>query len=525
MNLTLHHLRKDIRAQRWLIVLWLLATAALALPDLLIFQPDYDAARAVDSIRSSPLTMILGFIAWIVLVARLIQSEPVTGSTSFWLTRPVPKRVYLLGKFFFLAVIVMLPAFVPGIIHDFVLGSDSAYLESRIANMLGIQLIGALCVIWLATYTTSLVAFAGMLCLGAVVSVVANLLMSMYQHNFAARDSGYVVLVLAGLLVSLLVEHLRRGSRLGLYIGIVSIAFGFIYQFFAPPAPPSTPDPGIFRVPKITHVDFQPDWLSTLTWSSTNYGNGLTVPAAFARLTPIDANAANRVWINMVAAQFEVPGGFSGGLGNIGTAYFSVGPEMVENNDLIQAKMPGIKLATASNGVPMNATQNVGLFNLLGVEDKVRDQTGKLTLAVIGQVLEVNQVAAIPLGDPHYIVHLPGGFLRVRPVSQTQASHLLTVWSVGPTAFPSSSQGDYMCVLVDPQAATGKMLRNSGASSSSSGFRLGGMREVRDSVYDYVIDGTEPLDRMTLYVFQYEPAEQFNTTLVVPNFKMSPTTQ
>ena len=48
-------------------------------------------------------------------------------------------------------------------------------------------------------------------------------------------------------------------------------------------------------------------------------------------------------------------------------------------------------------------------------------------------------------------------------------------------------------------------------------------REVRDAVHDYVIDGTEPLERMVLYVFQYEPSEEFSTTLVASNFRMSPT--
>ena len=441
MHLILHHFRKDVRLLRWWILLWLLAVAVLALPDLLIFQPDYAAARAVDSYRSSPLTMLIGFIAWTVLVARLIQSEPVTGSSSFWLTRPVPRHVYLASKLLFLATLVMLPAFIPGIVHAFVFGADAAEVRAQVVNVLAFQLIGAVGVIWLATYTPNLVYFAGMLCLGAVVLVVENLLISMQPHVYGQHSSGFVPLVVAGLLVSLIVEHFQRGSRLGLSIGLASIALCLLGQYFAPPGASMTMDPSIFRVPKTAQVDFQPDWPGTVTWSDTSYGNGQRVPAAVARLTPMGDSSGNRILINYVVAQFDVPGEFPQPLSGVGPQYFSIGPEQADNTDLVQSRLPGIKLKAEPNAVPAGSMFHVGLFNLLGVENKVRGKTGALTLNVEGQVLELRQVAALPLGDPHYIAHLPGGFLRVRPVFSTQADHLVTLWSVGPAVFPPLQPG------------------------------------------------------------------------------------
>ena len=56
----------------------------------------------------------------------------------------------------------------------------------------------------------------------------------------------------------------------------------------------------------------------------------------------------------------------------------------------------------------------------------------------------------------------------------------------------------------------------------SSSFTVAGTREVSDATSDYLLEGTEPLERMVLYVFQYTPVERFSSKLVAPNFKMTP---
>ncbi len=114
MSLLAHHMKKDARHLRWLLGLWVLLVAAEAL--LINFgnraEPDNLPAQIAYQMISVLLPM-LQYLLVIVMVPLLVQDEPLVGTTAFWFTRPVPRRLLLSSKALFcLLAFVVLPALV-----------------------------------------------------------------------------------------------------------------------------------------------------------------------------------------------------------------------------------------------------------------------------------------------------------------------------------------------------------------------------------------------------------------------------
>ncbi len=111
MNLLTHHLRKDARHLRGLLITWVLLVLAQG---VLIgwgnrAEPDNDAALVAFEIVAGLLPVLQGLLT-IVLIPLLVHDEPQVGSTGFWLTRPLPRRTLLSSKLLsVVAVVVLFP--------------------------------------------------------------------------------------------------------------------------------------------------------------------------------------------------------------------------------------------------------------------------------------------------------------------------------------------------------------------------------------------------------------------------------
>ena len=114
MNLVLHHFRKDVRHVRWLVGLWL----AIVLVNFLLIgwgptiaDDTFSAGKLVyRTIRG--LVPMVQWLAMILLVPFLIQDEPLVGSTTFWLTRPISPRLLFCSKVLFILTLLILPPLV-----------------------------------------------------------------------------------------------------------------------------------------------------------------------------------------------------------------------------------------------------------------------------------------------------------------------------------------------------------------------------------------------------------------------------
>lgn len=528
MNLILHHLRKDIHAQRWHLMLWLLVVITLSLPDLLILQPDYDAGRFVDHLRTSPIATVVAVIVWIVLLARLVQLEPVTGSTSFWLTRPVPRKVYLSSKLIFLAIFLILPSFLPIVVHAITFGYPDNDFWSTIGMTVMVELIGALAIIWLATYTPNLVYFAGMLCLGALALILAEVVRAEWRSYLGINPEPSLIFgygVLALFLLSLIVEHGQRGRRTGFGIGIAGLGIGLVVIIFGP-SPVSTPSVDTYHTGKIAQVGFESGWENSISWHNISQGYGPLMPQAVTTLQPSVQETGTVVWVNQVNSDFSVPHDWSGYLPSSLMGPFGFNANEVGNPISLQAALPGIAL-TDPDGVHREPTGIYApLFYLpADLAAKVTGKTGTLSVDVSGQLLKLVELAVIPLNDPHYIARVPGGFIRIRPYQEEENRRQLIAWSIMPDPLQFVGQSPLVFVLVDPQTSMGKILKNGEWSFNSVAIQAMGSRSITDRERLLSLDGTEPLSRMVLHVFKYTPTADFSTTLAAPDFLMNPKLQ
>jgi hypothetical protein len=510
MNLIFHHLCKDIRALRWLLLLWFLALFALVLPDVLIFQPDYDAARFIDKFRMSPAAIFIGFIVWTIVLARLVQSEPVTGSTSFWLTRPIPKSVFLASQLIFLGLFIFLPAFLPTLFHALIFQSDASTLQSGLVAMLIVQLLMALITIWLATYSPTLVHFAGMFCFVGVFYAL-TMIISVQLRVGSEGDSIFLRVIIPGFLLSLVVQHGQRRSRLGFFIGVAALVLGLLLQCFMPAARVYTVSyPALTG--KWSRVEFKPGWSSDVTWTTGNE-NGVLYQQAVAHLLPIGLDSDSQIVAHGVNASFQ-PSNESGV--NLMGSVLLFGTKNLSRMESLQTKLPGIVLEI---GPDIQQTEPpTSLFKLSAdQESKLGGKTGTLILQISGQVRTLRQLAAIPLDDQHYIGRIPGGFLRVAPL-EGDTTGLLTLWALTPRKnFSMGMANELVCVLVDPRAHTGKVL-----SSSGNSFTSDGIMQLEDAQLYYRFSAADRKPGMVLYVFAFAATSDFRTALTAPSFKMEP---
>jgi hypothetical protein len=516
MKLILHHLLKDIRAQRWLLLLWGLVLLVPILLNALVLQPDYDSARYIETLRESPLAMVITVIVGIILVARVIQSDPVTGSTSFWLTRPIPTRVYIPSKLIFLVLFIILPEVLLSLLWGMQFQETPEMVWSNLATLFVIILIGGSVVVWLATYTPSLIYFAGMLCAGFVglflfvISYSAKITVPGTTPMVLTTDR-FIDIFIPGLFLSLIVQHWRRRGRAGLMIGLATIVIAPIAQIAFPVWTIQTP-PKIVGTGKIVRIDFSPDWQNHVFW-------GRPTLIANAILTPVPADDDSGLLIQSVSGEFQLPGEDPTKL-SISDPYrfmFSI-QRQLKPLALAQKALPDILLTRPNHQIDF--CPPVNLFSLTSAQnDLLQGRTGTLVLNLAGVKMSLIKRAAIPLNQPQFIARIPGGFIRVAPLSPVDHASL-SIWKVEPERTDLSPEQDMVYVLVNPANHTGTIVNSNGNSSSSNG--LGGGFSRVSSVSTVLVGNSEPLEQKVLYIFQAMPGDSFVSTLTAPNFTMNP---
>lgn len=516
MKLILHHLLKDIRAQRWLLLLWALVLLIPLLLNALVFQPDYDTARYIETLRVSPLFLFIYVIVWTILVARLIQSDPVTGSTSFWLTRPIPTWVYIPSKLIFLLGLVILPGALSLVASDLQMDCTQDMIQDHLLTFGVVQAIGMLGVVWLATYTPGLLHFAGTLCVGLLGLFLVSLLTVALSHprpgNGIFAADHLAVILIPGLFISLIVQHWRRRRQSGLVVGVTAIALALIAQVCLPP-PASTAEVEPFvSSGNETHIDFLPDWQKSVEW-----GRNQNDTEAMSVLKPVDAQYANFI-VESVAGQFQAEGEnpvfLSLKSSNQFTPYFQFQFKRV---GLVRAALPDDTI-----NLPNNVREGdppVTLFTLPAAQKlQLQGKTGSITLNLHGYKMVLIQEASLPLDQPHFIARIPGGLIRSN-LSTDPDDPKIVIWKVS-SEKNSRWMQEMIYVLVDPKNRTGTIVEPGGSSSSSNS--IGGSYHTMDSEMTLNPGGNDTLDQKLLYIFRVTPDAPFQATLTAPNFTMNP---
>ena len=101
MNLTLHIIRKDLRALRWGMLLWVAAClthlglrlAQLARGDTAVLTPFW---RGLESTNRWDYTALI--VLPILLIPLLLHLDPLRGALAFWKTVPISRRRLCMAK-------------------------------------------------------------------------------------------------------------------------------------------------------------------------------------------------------------------------------------------------------------------------------------------------------------------------------------------------------------------------------------------------------------------------------------------
>jgi hypothetical protein len=549
MKLILHHLAKDIRAQRWLLLLWAFIIVIQAVADLMILQPDYDVANLADKVRSSPLLGLIGGLLWIFLIVQLIQSEPVTGSASFWLTRPVPRWVYIPSKLLFIFLLLVLPSLLLTPLNMIELNTDTGLIWQNIKIGLFWQASFLIGVLWLATFTRSLAQF--FLAVGLLIPI-SVILFGLREMDFLRSVSGdhsllmvargfiFTAVLFSGLIISLALQHGIRKTSTGMTVGIIATTIAVLAGFFWPFRLPSHLT--LWMLPtsqskseKSAHADFASGWQNNVTWHKAADGDSFasgTSPmvadknnlTARAPLTAVPTDEKGMVITENITASFQPNGGH---LLTLPMKNFLDSDDPFDLKAAIQADVPDITIDSGTG----TTSPSLSLFQLdPDTAGSLRGKSGTLSLAVYGHIDTFVRKAVIPLNG-HAFAALPGEIVHVRRQDgETQtlfgieiptpgSKPVLAVWDItyknagfqlGPTTF---------YLLVDSQNHTGTILRQSNKFRLPLGFGLSSRSGWRDFL---PLNGNEPIDRMVLYIYEFRQGGYFDTTLTAPNFVMNP---
>ena len=158
MNLTLHLIRKDLRALRWPLLLWIAAClthlglrlAQFARGDAAPLTPFW---RAIETTHRWDHTAL--FILPILIVPLLLHLDPLRGALAFWKTVPISRARLLTAKCFTLAVFFIALPFVCEVVY-FVKAGLSVVLATALADWAWRFLPGIAAVVLGCAFTRSL---------------------------------------------------------------------------------------------------------------------------------------------------------------------------------------------------------------------------------------------------------------------------------------------------------------------------------------------------------------------------------
>lgn len=99
MKLIWHLIEKDIRRDRWALVLWALLFVGQVGVGVMARNPREFDLDLIVYLQTGSMTLVgLQMVMGYVLVARLVQADALIGNTHFWMTRPISRGRLLLAK-------------------------------------------------------------------------------------------------------------------------------------------------------------------------------------------------------------------------------------------------------------------------------------------------------------------------------------------------------------------------------------------------------------------------------------------
>ncbi len=234
MNLTLHIIRKDLRALRWGMLLWVAACLAhlglrlaqLARGDTAALTPFW---RGIESTNRWDYTALI--VLPVLLIPLLLHLDPLRGALAFWKTVPVSRRRLLTAKSAVLLVFFVALPCACEVVY-FVKAGLTAVLATALADWAWRFLPGLAAVVLGCAFTRSLK--VGVPCAAALLGLAAYFSPWPYGRGEAGHS------VIAGILRNSAAELLGYGRA------------------SQPPTVAPAPRPGIIAAPSGARLEIDP---------------------------------------------------------------------------------------------------------------------------------------------------------------------------------------------------------------------------------------------------------------------------
>jgi hypothetical protein len=207
MKLILHILWKDIRQLRWLLLLWY----GLSVLQIVIVSIQYPAMSFFDPSLAILNSLMLGlqflaFATLLLLISRLVQEDSLTGTTAFWMTRPISRQTLLTAKFLFVFGILILPMTLLDacmLLYNQVTIKDAVIILGE--TLLTQKLVWCFLIMALASLTPNLSRLA-IACILLAVLLVALLYVSINLNIlFAVEQSAVLLMSTVAIVFSLII--------------------------------------------------------------------------------------------------------------------------------------------------------------------------------------------------------------------------------------------------------------------------------------------------------------------------------
>jgi len=238
MRLVVHQAVKDAQLLKWILGLWVLLNVTLYLVVLLAIYKSLEGIQS-GSIVMGPYSairglLVAGFIAIPVLV---VQNDPGVGTTAFWFTRPITRRVLLGGKFLLtVPALVLLPVLLD-LAALLIAGVPIGAAVRPVLEALALQVAWLVPLMAIAALTTDLAQFV----LGALLEVVIYIVIVAIgpwafglgaYHALVSPATTTIVFVAALVIVAfavLVVAYLSRDLRRGVVAaGVAPVFLGLV---------------------------------------------------------------------------------------------------------------------------------------------------------------------------------------------------------------------------------------------------------------------------------------------------------
>ena len=363
------------------------------------------------------------------------------------------------------------------------------------------QLIIALCVLWLATYTRTLLQFFGVvitsLLLVEVLSIFTNLWTARYETDPSVLNSRTflaLLIFIGGLAASLIVQYGFRRTRSAFILGAGSICLTIMTLLWWPFVIPGTSWPP--QTPGAVHLTYGLDATKPLYWNDQQQ-NFITYKVATVSFTPPDSAMEGIPVIRSVESTFQpegdaaislsFPGAVSGPINNNSSDWLS--QVQKENPDLV---ITGPQYSVPSRPIFMLAPSQA---------ERVKDKTGTLSLKISGNFISLHKEAEIPLEESAF-ARIPDALVRIKSVRKDTVGMDISVREVGYVDNQTWSSLPTVYLLVDRKKRTGLILTR---QLSSSQMSFGGpLSRISGDVTMHAFAGLQDssINDLVLYVYE-----------------------